>query len=258
MRQSRIAVTHPGKMGDALYTLPTIRYLWSLGNTIDFFTSEYCRPIKDFMEFQQPVDRAFVVENYQIQHTRLGVQPWRMPVSTNGYDLVMHLGFRKEPTTRLDWFIAEQAGIDKEKLPPIQYDYPWDTDSYIMPDQPYIIVAPDGRGSGRYRELLEEINEICPVLTVAVGAAWGPEQVAMMVDVDMMGRSFLDTAAWMANSIGFVGMLSSMLVLANGFDIPKVCLLPRKNPKLHHCVQSKNNSYMFMPTAQEVLRSLGL
>ena len=45
-----IACSHPGKIGDALYALPTMRALSKKFNCkVDFYTSKHCRPIKEFI-----------------------------------------------------------------------------------------------------------------------------------------------------------------------------------------------------------------
>ena len=50
---NKIAATTPGKMGDAIFAIPTIRWLCEKHNTkVDFWTSEYCSPLKRLFEYQ--------------------------------------------------------------------------------------------------------------------------------------------------------------------------------------------------------------
>lgn len=252
-RMGFIACSHPGKMGDALYALPTIRHLARTNKaTVDFFTSEYCRPILRLMQNQAVIRDAFILPNYVIENTKCGVQPWRMPIALGNYDKVFHLGFRAEPDRRLDRFIAMQTGISEEHLDGIKYDY--------MPietlNEPYIILAPSGKKQHLHMDVLLELLDKSPVTVVQVG---GPEEgIKHRNGLDLTGLDMWDTLPWIANSIGFVGLLSANLVLANGFDIPKVCLVPRANYKSHHTIQGELNIYLHQPNLTDILKGLRL
>lgn len=247
-----IACSHPGKMGDVLYALPTMRHIAKSNKAkIDFYTSEYCTPILRLIEHQEYINAAYTMSNYKIHNTRCGVQPWRMPVALNGYDKVIHMGFRREPDQRLDHFIARQSGISESQLDGIVYEHV----ATKTLSEPYVVLSPFGRKQHLYMDTLHKFIRKCPLPIVQIG---GPGEFIESDTVDKTGLDFLDTLPWIANAKGFVGLLSANLVLANGFNIPKVCLLPRKHWKSHHAVQGANNHYLLGPRPKEILRRLGL
>ena len=107
-----IACSHPGKIGDAIYALPTINKLCELREcTADFYTSSYCAPLKKLFEYQPYIDNFYMPDSYIIERMDMGIQPYRMPIDPAPYRVVYHLGFRHIPNTRLDRFIADSIGL---------------------------------------------------------------------------------------------------------------------------------------------------
>lgn len=242
-----IACTHPGKIGDALYALPAIRALCEAsGDRADFYTSEYCRPILDLVAAQPYIRSAYVSDAYRPERMDCGVQPCEVPVP-DGYASVHHFGFRTIPDRPLHQFIANQAGVEAR---PIEYTF---TDRETL-SGPYIVLS--ARGESTFRPLFRQFVEQSPVPVVEIGAAG--EYVGEGRSLDMTGLTLLDTLPWIAHSAGFVGMSSSMLVLANGFDIPKVVPHDGKSWDTRHWVQSPRSHYMVEPSVDEVLDALGL
>jgi len=245
----KIACCHPGKIGDALYSLPTIRELCRRrGMLADFYTSEYCRPLLKLMQNQTCIDRALVCPGYTPANFGCGGQPWRMPIPP-GYDAVYQLGFRESPPCALPDYIAGVAGLPPNL--PLTYDFePTET-----LDEPFIVVAPWLPGNG-YSELFREVAETSPVAVVEIGGAG--EVTGSKRSVDLTGRDMYDTLPWLARSSGFVGLMSSQLVLANGFAIPRVSPHDGKSWDMNHVVRSPLNHYPVVPTAREVLKLLGV
>jgi hypothetical protein len=111
--KSKVVCTFPGKLGDLLWSLPTMNAIARKHRCkIDVATSEYCRRALRFVSEQKFVRTAFVPEGYVIQYDSWGIQPWVMPV--NGYRHVYHLGFKSMPglEDRLRDCIAREAGIE--------------------------------------------------------------------------------------------------------------------------------------------------
>jgi len=250
----KLAFTHPGKMGDALYTLPAIRYCTKyFGSNADFYTSSYCSPMKRLFEYQSVVDGFYVPDNYKIERMDMGVQPWYIPVDMSLYTTVFQLGFRQVPDCPLPRYIATTAGVGKQQKLTIRYECP-DIETL---DEPYIVIGP--RGKTTFEPLYLDIIEQSPVMVVQIG---GPgDAVGDLTNdkvVDLTGEDMLETCSWLKKAQGYVGLMSAMLVLANGFEIPRIAPHDGKSWDMRHVVESEYNYYPTNPTAREVLGELGL
>lgn len=237
----------PGKIGDCLYGLHVARELCRLHNdTCDFYTSEYCRPVKRLFEYQSFVNKLVIPESYVIQRMDCGVQPWRMPINNNDYTALYHLGFRYVPDRPLHEFMASTIGLPGGIE--IKYEYP----KVDLPNEPYIILAPRGRTT--YEPLFLEFIEKCPIRVIQAG---GPGE-AIGNDSGIVGIDMLETVSWIAGAQAFVGLMSSHLVLANGFPIHKIAPHDGRSWDMRHVVYSPYNHYPINPTANTILRMLDL
>lgn len=243
----KYAVTHPGKIGDALYTLPIIRYLAEKsGNGVDFYTSDYCRPMKELFEYQSCIDRFIISEGYVVERMDMGCQPIYLP-TFDIYDVVFHLGFRSVPDTRLDHFMALSVGIEPHLLPPVYYEIP-EYDEFVEElDFPYYVLGT--RGITSYDDTFREFVSIANNPTLIIGAKGEYNGYGL----DFTGLNLLDTCSVLSKSKGYVGLMSSMLVLANGFNIKKVVPHDGRSWDMRHVVYSDNHNYLVNPTAQEIL-----
>ena len=245
---SKIAASHPGRLGDALYALHTIRKLSKLhGTPIDFYTSEYCNPLRRLFEYQSCIDQFIVPEDYVIERHDCGIQPWRMPIP-NVYDRIYHLGFRQVPNQSLDFFIARSIGLDKPA--PNQYEHPNTEPTYGT----HIVLA--ARGETTFKRLFKEIIKLCPIEVIEIGGKG--EAIGNGKTIDKTGLDFLETLDVIAHARGYVGLMSSQLALANGFPIPKVAPHDGKSWDMRHVVNSKYNYYPINPSAETVIDILGV
>ena len=250
IEKGRLAFTHPGKIGDSLYVMPAMRWICNHRKTpCDFYTSKYCEPLKRLFEHQSFIDNFFMPDNYAVERMDLGVQPWYIPVDINLYDTVWQLGYRQVPDRPLPNYIAMLAGIQAHNGIEVKYEYP----DFETLDEPYICVAP--RGKTTYAGLFQEIIEKSPIKVIQVGG-WGDAVEGNAID--KTGLDMLETTTWLAKSVGFVGIMSAMLVLANGFDFPKVSPHDSIHWDMRHVVRSENNFYPINPTVEEVLECLKL
>lgn len=242
----KIACTHPGKIGDALYALPAVREACKLHKALaDFYTSEYCRPIKKLLEYQSYIHRVYIPDYYKILRMDMGVQPWRIPVDVGEYDMTYHMGFRRVPDKAIPDFICESIGMSPSK---VQYEYP----DFITNNEPYIVVAP--RGETSFKKLFIDFIELCPLPCYIIGG----ETDDIGSGIDITGMDFLETTTWIAKSKGFVGLQSSMLALANGFDIPKVAVHDGVHWDMRHVIYSDTNFYPVNPSVREIMKLLGV
>ena len=242
-----IAFTHPGKVGDLLYGLPTIKKICEVKNEIaDFYTSSYCYPIvKKLLERQSYINNAYLSQTYVIEGMDMGVRPWRVPVDLSMYETVYHLGFRTAPNKALPAFIANSVGTDWNGK--IEYEF----DDLPTLDEPYIVIAP--RGETSYKGLFLDIVRNSKYKTVIIGG-YGDY---IGEGINKCGLDLLATLPWIAKSKGFVGIMSSQLVLANGFDIPKISPHDGISWDMNHVIKSNTNFYPVNPTFKQVLDIIG-
>lgn len=253
-----LAVSHPGKIGDALYALPTCRELAAqFGEKVDFYTSSYCEPMRELVEYQSYINRMVVPAHYVIERMDMGVQPWYMPIPEKEYTAIYQLGFKHVPDRALHQFMALDAGIDKPL--PIVYDYPEIDDHRAQ----FYVIAP--RGSSSYADLFYDVGIRLIERGFGIAVIGGPRESIFHLDEishpaihDLTGIDMLSTVALLSKAKGFVGLMSSQLVLANGFDFPKVAPHDGVHWDMRHVVYSNTNYYPINPTADEVLTLLGL
>lgn len=258
MHENVVAISHPGKMGDALYTLPAIRFLmgdWKA--EVDFYTSEYCKPMWRLMEYQKGIRNFIIPPAYKILRNDTGIQPWEMPIDRTAYLRVVHMGFRSTPTSELPSHIARSVGVPPEEMPRVYYDYP----EIQTLDEPYICVAP--RGNTTYKDLFRDVIVNSPVAVAVIG---GPADGVTAAErtihdkpiIDLIGLDMLETVSWLSKCVGFMGLMSAMLVLANGFDMPKVIPHDNIHWDLRHVLKTPSHKYLVLPNMLQVIKELGL
>lgn len=239
---AEIAVCMPGKMGDAIYALYLSRQIAARHHApVDFFTSAYCEPLRDLVEYQSSVDKMIVPAEYQVANMGCGIQPWQMPVPDH-YEKVYQLGFKTTPNKFLGDWMADEAGI---MLGQMELDVP----VIQPPAERYYTMGL--RGSPDYARLGQMFVEMAGIPVVEVG---GRTDRVSSQSIDMTGRSFLETAAIIGQSAGYIGLMSAMLVVANGFSaLTKIAVHDGIHWDMRHVYRGPNNFYPVKPTAQEVL-----
>lgn len=253
---SKFAVTMPGKIGDALYSLPSCRYLAEKsGNSVDFYTSSYCKPMQELMEYQTCIGKFVISEEYVIERYDMGVQPYTVPVPIGEYDTVYHLGFRSVPNKRLDWWMAESVGINPLELPQISYDI--SSNITFETSTPYIVLAP--RGETGYKSLFLDFIKLANERLITIVQIGGKEEFIgerTGLNINFTEVDLLTTCEFFPRAKAFVGIMSAMLVLANGWSLPKI--VPHNNTSwdMRHVVKSQSNYYLVEPTAEEMLSKI--
>lgn len=246
----KIACAHPGKIGDALYALPTIKKLCEKhGCKADFFTSEYCLPMKRLVEYQPYIDKLIVPKDYKLEGFGCGGQPWHMPIPP-GYEAAYQLGFRSNPDRPLPEFIAASADVSG-----VEINYHFSSNWLQLPAAPFIVLA--ARGHTGFPHLFQEFIKVCPLRIVQIGGK-GDFIGDPLRTTDYTGLDMLDTVALLSKASGFVGVMSSQLVLANGFPIPKVVPNDGIRWDMRHVIQGPNNHYPLNPSAQDIVQLLGI
>jgi hypothetical protein len=244
----KYAVSHPGKIGDALFALPTMRKLYKdTGLKSDFYTSNYCLPLKKLFEYQSCVDQVIVPEEYVIHDMGCGVQPWEMPINATQYEKVYHLGFRNGPIGLLHIFEAQQVGIVGVENP--VYEYP---DLPPPIEGPYIVIA--SRGITTYEHVYKYLFEHSPIPVIQVGHAG---ETLSGNSINLCGIDLLETCNVIAKSTSFVSIPSSNFVLATSFPhILKIGMHDGVHWNPTHFVQDKNTWFPILPSPEDVLKKI--
>lgn len=237
------AAAHPGKMGDALYSLPLLRYLSKRDNVLfDFYTSEYCRPLTELFEYQSCIRKVYISEEYKLDNFGCGAQPWFVPIPDE-YEKTYQLGFQRTPDQMLHQFIAAEQGT-REPLA-IEYEFP--NFGICLPEN-YICIAP--RGNSNYNNIFDKLpfEKLCVII--------GGKGDYRGYGADFTGKSLLETCYLLSKSQGFIGLMSSQLVLANGFPIPRIAL-GGHHSDMRHAVKYHLNHYPHDPvTVEDILKLL--
>lgn len=236
-------------MGDALYALPAIRALAQKHHSkVDFYTSEYCEPLRPLFEAQYVINSFNVAPDYVLTGMDLGCRPAYVPIpEPERYEAIYQLGFQNIPDIAIPDYIAREAGVTNAG---VWYDL--DGAKSYAPSEPYYVLAP--RGETSYVTTFREFIKTSPLKVVIVGSVADGKPFEDLAET--LALDYLDTAKLISTSSGFVGLMSSQLVLANGFNIPKIAPHDGISWDLRHVVRSKFNQYPINPTASEILTLL--
>ena len=246
-----IACSHTGKIGDALYSLPTIRALCDRHRAkSDFYTTPDCKPMSSLMEYQSCINRVIITPDF-VNETCLSdnSKPWRVEfpsLPVKDYEAVYDLSFHSFPDCPLPEFIAKQAGFDY----PMGSQFSIETVNIHEQIGPYYVLAP-GKRLG-FENLFNEIVQKSPFPVLIVGAK------GEMIDHgdDRTGMTILRMASAISKAKGFIGLLSSPLVVAQAFDIPKVVIFDGVCWDPRHQLRNKWTDYLVNPSAEWVLKTL--
>jgi hypothetical protein len=233
----RIAISHPGKIGDLLMALPTGKYLSERhGCKVDVYTSPYCRGAIDLIACQPYVNRAIVLEEYVMEHTLWGAQPWKMPVPEHEYDAVYQLGFREFPDRHCVRYVAHIAGLPEPDPESFRLEVP---DTGIVErlglSRPYVLVTTHSSsgGGGLTSEWstakVAAFIKDCPHHVYGVGLE---DELRAYPSQDrftaLTGRSLLEVAEVIKNAHAVVTYSTGLGVIAsgvlNGSGVRVVCM----------------------------------
>ena len=220
----KIAVCHPGKIGDAIYTLPSIRRFKEFNDChVDFYTSELCASLKNLFEYQSCVDGFFVVP-HEISHMGQGIQPWKMQIDESSYSKVFQLGFDLFPQGELHKSYCGKFGSGSVESP--YYEYPQSANTV---QEPYVVISPATRNTIP-SSVFKNIIDIAPFKVIQVG---GTGEFIQSDSIDKTGIDFISSLPILNQASGFISIMTSMLALANGFPkLKKVVLCENDGNRL--------------------------
>lgn len=195
--------TFPGKIGDLLWALPTVKVVAADGE-VDLITSEYCRPLERLLKAQPYINDVVIPEDYVIEWDGCGIQPWMMPA--DGYDEVIHLGFRMLPHLPLKEYVAYQAGVVLDDSFSITFPT-------FRPPEPYIVMIMAERPLIKrdlHGLLLEIAEEVIDHAVVWLGA-----REEELPGINLTGLDFLESAGILAAADALISLPTSCAVLSH-------------------------------------------
>jgi hypothetical protein len=197
----RVLCTFSGKIGDILWTLPSLRELHRLGATVDLATMPKFGGVHELIAAQPYINRAFPIEGWDMVHDQCGAQPRVPPEVPDGYDSVQHLCYAARPTRPLIFHAARELDVE----PP-------------QPLLPFLSVeadtAPRGEGESAVAYAFTE-NEQAQKLNILNAVQ---EELPQAVFVDVGKLPFLDAAQAIASAKFFLGCRSANYVIACGLN----------------------------------------
>jgi len=243
-----IGCGHVGLIGDALYALPTIRELCKKHDCkADFYTSPHCAPMKSLILYQDCINDFIVTKEFD---NECNVKPWKVgfrDIPDGKYDAFYDLSFHSFPDRPLPKFIADNAGVE---LGPIKYQCPND----YLPMNGYYVFAPRANQDRHWGALFRELSWKTDKPVIFIGGKG--EMTGGSKGFDTTGNDMLRMTELIAGSDGFIGVPSAPLVIAHGFDIPKVVIHDGRNFGHMHVVRDDFTKYLINPTAEQVLKAL--
>jgi hypothetical protein len=251
---SDVLCTFPGKYGDILWSLPTVREISRLtGGPVDFFVMPYYDNMKELFECQTYIDKTGSFKEWLRKGSDYGDQPWQPPKHLEEpYRQHWHLGYRAHPGVSapempLVHFTAFQQGIQLHQpvVPFIEVDD--DLDFAIM---------------DRHMEAMRQNR----IVSYAFNDQYQRQKNIFFQDLwkAMMGTGveFLNLnmvgwkeAAWMIkSSFVYVGDRSACWVLATGMGKKTITFEP--HPMRH--IRSRLGRVFGCPYGQEMPLPFGL
>jgi hypothetical protein len=235
----KIVCTFPGKFGDLLWALPTVRAISeSCGEPVQLVIAKPFEAIVPLLSQQPYIHTAITLKNWHTQDTA-PISP-RIPPETFHADKVIHLGYEGWPTLALP-FEIERIGRGQQEFGPISTE-PW--------------ITVDGKKPTGVNEravtvgFTDEWFELKYGLTSIVKYAIQPKNFqrahSWHILVPPQGRwategagaenitrdDWVRSAWWIHESRVFLGCCSAQHVLACAMGKPTVVMEP--NPQRHH------------------------
>lgn len=249
-----IACAHPGKIGDTLYTLPAIRRLCEIhGAKADLYARWFCEPAKQFIE-NQPFINKFRMDGIYTECKPRYQGTTKIPEEKN-YIKYYDMSWETPPMSPHPENFCELVGVPAWVGKDIRYDVPDGLPGRavdaLQGKTTYAVVVGRGPGAGGFRSLLENVIEMAPWPVLVLGT----KDEYIKGGIDLTGLGYLDMARVIARATAFVGMFSSPLVVAQGFEIPKTCVFNGTDWWPHQIVMDGETDYLVMPTAKRVLES---
>lgn len=121
----RVLVSFPGRFGDLLWALPTVRAISeTYGVPVDLLVAGEFATLIPLLELQPYLDRVHADPAWSLSH---GWQPPGREDVISPYDKVHHLGYHRWPELPLPVEIFQTSLVEHEWVSPLDLTRPWIT-----------------------------------------------------------------------------------------------------------------------------------
>lgn len=243
----RIVCTIPGKFGDILWAMATVRAIAeTYGEPVEVLTSDAYRSICPLLEQQSYVLKAGAWKAWQVQDTA-PMSPRIPPGFSQGppghWDRVFHLGYDGWPQLPLPlehWRLAVKQREWFPGDPPlrdVELGRAWITTPTTTHKHYVVVGFTDEHFELKYglTRLVNQQQQLEPI--TAPGTRWDTEVATSLLALTR-GRSYavacdwVEAATWITNASVFLGCNSALHVLAVALGVPVVLMEP--SPHRHH------------------------
>jgi hypothetical protein len=226
----KILCSFPGRNGDLLWACPIIRAISEhFGVPVDLQISGEFTGIVPLLQRQPYLNHVWADQSWSLTPP----EEWRAP-KVDGYDTVLHCGYRGWPEVPLPEMVRRGVVRDYQLNLKVDYERPWITGVEIR-QSPYKYDIVTG-WSDEWFELKFGIlalahsttrSNLCVI--APKNSRWDKEAVGLPV----YGCDWVEAAEWIAHGLQFLGCCSALHVLATAMGKPVIVLEPsvaRHNP----------------------------
>ncbi len=135
------------------------------------------------------------------------------------YAEVYHMGFREGFDCPIPEYYSRLFGLPQL---PNRFDLPPEYRGRELPEDPFVALASKGRGTTDYWQLFARFARYCPYPVVEVGYPGETLRMNLPHVWDRTSEGFVEMAWVISKCRWFVGLMSSPLVVASGWDCVKI------------------------------------
>lgn len=226
----KILCTFPGRHGDLLWALPTVRAIAeTVGEQVHFMTSAKYGGIAPLVKLQKYIGNVYVDQGWEVQETA-PMTPLAPPAIPPGFDQVIHLAYPGWPEAPLPFYVEKIGRLQMPTMHPIDLHRPW-----ITVDRSALAFT-TAVGVGFSDEHFELKYGLWSLLThgkLSVISLMGAKGSRWVTEGRQSECSWELTASILANCSIFLGCCSSLHVLACAMGKPVLIMEPaeaRWNP----------------------------
>ena len=234
----RLTISHAGKYGDLIWSLPAIRAAArALGTHVRLWLPESLSSIAPLLKRQTYIADVILDPAWKVLDTA-PVTPWLPPVvSGSAEEPVIHLGHREWPTDILPIYtmslLQQQWKPAWGPMPRLRLEEPWIASSCRLARYNIMATYSDAWIELKYGVTAAVATKLGREITIlhASNSRWDefPETDRL---VTFRERNWLDAADELASAELALGSLSALSVLAAAVGTPRVLFEP--NEHAHH------------------------
>lgn len=233
----KVLCTFPGKHGDLLWALPTVRAIAEhYAVPVDLLVSQKYSRLLDLIELQPYIGAVHAGHRWAVQETA-PMTPRIPPEIPAGYDEVYHLGYENWPEPNLPINIYSRATVQlltgsQQVLPLLDLTRPWITARPFEHPSSVIVGFTDEWFELKVglTLLLHSLRPVTGdfIALCAEGSRWATEvswpPVGLVWETDWMAA-----ARFLAGAQVFFGCCSALHVLACAIGVPAVIMEPNEH-----------------------------